>query len=75
MLEMEWNVLLLFSWYQQGAVASSLLRSSEIKAFDLSAPTRLRKRNFPEIKNLSIAEFERNFRRFRLLFRPEDLRY
>ena len=57
-------------------VASSLLKSSGNKAFDLSALNAVKKAgNFPEIKNLSSAEFERNFRRFRLLFRPEDLRY
>lgn len=57
-------------------VASSLLKSSGNKAFDLSALNAVKKAgNFPEIKNLSSSEFERNFRRFRLLFRPEDLRY
>ena len=57
-------------------VASSLLKSSGNKAFDLSALNAVKKAgNFPEIKSLSSAEFERNFRRFRLLFRPEDLRY
>ena len=57
-------------------VASSLLKSSGNKAFDLSALNAVKKAgSFPEIKNLSSTEFERNFRRFRLLFRPEDLRY
>ena len=57
-------------------VASSLLMSSGNKAFDLSALNAVKKAgSFPELKNLSSAEFERNFRRFRLLFRPEDLRY
>ena len=57
-------------------IASSLLKSSGNKAFDLSALNAVKKAgNFPEIKNLSSTEFERNFRRFRLLFRPEDLRY
>ena len=57
-------------------VASSLLMSSGNKAFDLSALNAVKKAgSFPELKNLSSTEFERNFRRFRLLFRPEDLRY
>ena len=32
-------------------------------------------RPFPEVKSLDRALFERDFRRFQLLFRPEDLRY
>ena len=57
-------------------VASSLLMSSGNKAFDLSALNAVKKAgSFPELKKLSSTEFERNFRRFRLLFRPEDLRY
>ena len=31
--------------------------------------------SFPELSNLPTREFEKTFRRFRLLFRPEDLRY
>ncbi len=57
-------------------VASSLVMSSGNKAFDLSALNAVKKAgSFPELKKLSSTEFERNFRRFRLLFRPEDLRY
>ena len=57
-------------------VASSLLMSSGNKAFDLSALNAVKKAgSFPELKKISSTEFERNFRRFRLLFRPEDLRY
>jgi len=57
-------------------VTSSILTSSGNKAFDLSALNAVKKAgSFPELKNLASTEFERNFRRFRLLFRPEDLRY
>jgi len=57
-------------------VASRILTSSGNKAFDLSALNAVKKAgSFPELKNLSSTEFERNFRRFRLLFRPVDLRY
>jgi len=57
-------------------VASRILTSSGNKAFDLSALNAVKKAgNFPGLKNLSSSEFERHFRRFRLLFRPEDLRY
>ena len=31
--------------------------------------------SFPELQKLPSREFEKTFRRFRLLFRPEDLRY
>jgi colicin import membrane protein len=30
---------------------------------------------FPELQKLPDGEFEKTFRRFRLLFKPEDLRY
>ncbi len=57
-------------------VASSILKSSGSTAFDLSALNAVKKAgSFSELKKLSSTEFERNFRRFRLLFRPDDLRY
>ena len=57
-------------------VSVSVLKSSGNSAFDRSAINAVEKAgSFPELKNLDIREFERTFRRFRLLFRPEDLRY
>lgn len=57
-------------------VSVSVLRSSGDSAFDRSAIAAVeRAGSFPELKNLPPREFERNFRRFRLVFRPEDLRY
>ena len=54
----------------------SLLKSSGNTAFDRSAINAVEKAgSFPELQKLPAAEFENNFRRFRLLFRPEDLRY
>ena len=57
-------------------VSVSVIRSSGNGAFDRSAINAVEKAgSFPELKNLPPREFERTFRRFRLLFRPEDLRY
>ncbi len=57
-------------------VSVTVLKSSGNGAFDRSAINAVEKAgSFPELKNLPIREFERTFRRFRLLFRPEDLRY
>lgn len=57
-------------------VSVSVLESSGSVAFDRSAMNAVEKAGaFPELKNLPSREFEENFRRFRLLFRPEDLRY
>jgi TonB family protein len=57
-------------------VSVSVLESSGSSAFDRSALNAVEKAgSFPELKNLPAREFEQNFRRFRLLFRPEDLRY
>lgn len=57
-------------------IAANVLRSSGDGAFDRSAVTAVKKAaSFPELRNLPRDEFERTFRRFRLLFRPEDLRY
>ena len=57
-------------------VSVSVIKSSGNGAFDRSAINAVEKAgSFPELKNLPAGEFERTFRRFRLLFRPEDLRY
>ncbi len=57
-------------------VSVSLVRSSGSAAFDRSAINAVEKAgSFPELARLPRAEFERSFRRFSLLFRPEDLRY
>lgn len=57
-------------------VSVNVLRSSGSVAFDRSAINAVEKAgSFPELKNLPGREFEKTFRRFQLLFRPEDLRY
>jgi TonB family protein len=57
-------------------VSVSVLRSSGSVAFDRSAINAVEKAgSFPELRNLPPREFEQTFRRFQLLFRPEDLRY
>mgnify|MGYP003626716736 CR=1 FL=1 len=57
-------------------VSVSVLKSSGNTAFDRSAVNAVQKAgSFPELSNLPSREFEQTFRRFRLLFRPEDLRY
>lgn len=57
-------------------VSVSILRSSGSVAFDRSAMNAVQKAaSFPELQNLPGREFEKTFRRFQLLFRPEDLRY
>ena len=57
-------------------VSVQVLRSSGNSAFDRSAVHAVEKAGaFPELQQLPGREFEKTFRRFRLLFRPEDLRY
>ena len=57
-------------------VSVTVLRSSGNAAFDRSAVNAVEKAgSFPELSNLPTREFEKTFRRFRLLFRPADLRY
>ncbi len=57
-------------------VSVSVVRSSGSSAFDRSAINAVEKAaSFPELQNLPAREFEKTFRRFQLLFRPEDLRY
>ena len=57
-------------------VSVQSLESSGNAAFDNSAVNAVQKAGaFPELQQLPSREFEKSFRRFRLLFRPEDLRY
>ena len=57
-------------------VGVGVLQSSGDSAFDRSAMTAVeRVARFPEVTQLDASEFERNFRRFQLIFKPEDLRY
>ena len=57
-------------------VGVGVLQSSGDSAFDRSAMTAVeRVARFPEVTQLDDPEFERNFRRFQLIFKPEDLRY
>ncbi len=71
------EVLLQLQLIPTGEVVSvNVLRSSGNSAFDRSAINAVEKAgSFPELKNLPPRKFEETFRRFRLLFRPEDLRY
>ena len=57
-------------------VSVTLADSSGNAAFDRSAIMAVRKaERFPELQQLEARLFERNFRRLRLKFKPEDLRY
>jgi TonB family protein len=57
-------------------VSVSVVKSSGSTAFDRSALNAVDKAgSFRELKNLPNREFEKSFRRFQLLFNPEDLRY
>ena len=57
-------------------VGVSILQSSGNSAFDRSAMTAVeRAGRFPEVAKLEERTFESNFRRFQLIFKPEDLRY
>ena len=57
-------------------VSVTVIRSSGNPAFDRSAINAVEKAGeFPELRQLPPGEFEKTFRRFRLLFKPEDLRY
>ncbi len=71
------EVLLALQLIPTGEVVSvSVIKSSGNTAFDRSAVNAVQKaEQFPELKDLPSREFEKTFRRFRLLFRPEDLRY
>jgi len=71
------EVLLSIQLIPTGEIVNvSVLRGSGNDAFDRSAVNAVKKAgSFPELKQLPTREFEKTFRRFRLLFRPEDLRY
>ena len=57
-------------------VGVSVLQSSGNSAFDRSAMNAVeRAGRFPEVAKLEGRIFEANFRRFQLIFKPEDLRY
>ena len=57
-------------------VGVSVLQSSGNTTFDRSALTAVeRTGRFPEVAKLDNRTFEANFRRFQLIFKPEDLRY
>ena len=57
-------------------VGVRVLQSSGNTAFDRSAMTAVeRTGRFPEVAKLDNRTFEANFRRFQLIFKPEDLRY
>ncbi len=71
------EVLLQLQLIPTGEIVSvTVLKSSGNTAFDQSAINAVEKAgSFPELKDLPPRKFEEMFRRFRLLFRPEDLRY
>lgn len=71
------EVLLAIQLIPTGEVVSvSIVQSSGNAAFDRSAVNAVNQAGeFPELQKLPTREFERTFRRFSLLFRPEDLRY
>ena len=57
-------------------VSVAVVRSSGLPAFDRSAVMAVRKaERFPELQNLPPRVFEQNFRKLRLKFKPEDLRF
>ncbi len=57
-------------------VGVGIVQSSGNSAFDRSAMTAVeRAARFPEVTKLDNRTFEANFRRFQLIFKPEDLRY
>ncbi|MEH6592520.1 MAG: cell envelope integrity protein TolA [Halioglobus sp.] len=71
------EVLLSLQLIPTGEIVSvNIVKSSGNTAFDRSAVNAVEKADrFPELQKLPSREFEKTFRRFRLLFRPEDLRY
>ncbi len=71
------EVLLALQLIPTGEVVSvTVVKSSGSAAFDRSAVNAVEKaERFPELQNLPSREFEKSFRRFQMLFRPEDLRY
>jgi TonB family protein len=71
------EVLLGLQLIPTGEVVSvNVIKGSGNAAFDRAAINAVEKAgSFPELQKLPPREFEKTFRRFRLLFRPEDLRY
>lgn len=69
------SVLLNIRLVPTGEVVSvDVIQSSGDAAFDRAAEQAVWKaRGFPELQEMPISLFEREFRSFRLLFRPEDL--
>ena len=69
------SVLLQINLVPTGEVISvNVLRSSGDAAFDRSAVQAVRRADrFPELQDMSIGLFERQFRQFNLLFKPEGL--
>jgi len=56
-------------------VGVTVIKSSGNQPFDRAAEQAVRKAGrFERLKELESRIFERNFRQFRLLFRPDDLR-
>jgi colicin import membrane protein len=56
-------------------ISVDVIDGSGDAAFDRSASLAVNKaENFPELQNLPIHVFEKNFRMFNLLFKPQDLR-
>lgn len=70
------EVLLLIEMVPTGNVTSvSVLKGSGNTSFDLSAVAAVNKaERFPELQELPSRVFEQYYRRFNLLFKPEDLR-
>lgn len=70
------QVTLLIQLIPTGEVVNvSVVQSSGNAAFDLSAQNAVRRAaRFPELQDLKIGVFDKNFRRLTLVFRPEDLR-
>jgi colicin import membrane protein len=70
------QVTLLIQLIKKGDVISvTVAESSGNAAFDQSAENAVKRAGrFPELNNLPDRVFEQNFRRLRLVFRPEDLR-
>jgi len=72
----EMEVVLILQLIPTGEVISvSVLKSSGNAAFDRSAVNAVNKAHrFPELQKLDIRVFDVYFRRFNMIFRPEDLR-
>lgn len=71
------EVLLQINLVPTGEVVGiSVVKSSGSSPFDRSAVAAIeRVRQFPEVATLSIKDFEKYFRQYKIRLRPEDLRY